>query len=125
LDSDDDEMTDKIEGILDVNNNGKLDFVDAQYVIPEGFSPNGDGINDNFYITGLRVYKESELIVINQWGQVVYESGLGYTNNWDGNYGGNGLKFGTGTVPEGIYYFVYKPNKFDLPNITGNIYIKP
>ena len=125
LDSDDDEMTDQIEGILDVNNNGKLDFVDAQYVIPEGFSPNGDGINDNFYITGLRVYKESELIVINQWGQVVYESGLGYTNNWDGIYGGNGLKFGTGTVPEGIYYFVYKPNKFDLPNITGNIYIKP
>ena len=125
LDSDDDELTDQVEGILDVNNNGKLDFVDAQYVIPEGFSPNGDGVNDNFYITGLRVYKESELIVINQWGQAVYESGLGYTNNWDGNYGGNGLKFGTGTVPEGIYYFVFKPNKFDLPNITGNIYIKP
>jgi gliding motility-associated-like protein len=124
-DSDDDELKDAIEGELDLDKNGKKDFLDPQYVIPEGFSPNGDGVNDLFYITGLRVYKEAQFIVINQWGQIVFESGLGYANNWDGTFGGSGLKFGSGVVPEGIYYFVFKPNKFNMPNITGNIYIKP
>ncbi len=124
-DSDDDELKDAAEGELDLDKNGKKDFLDPQYVIPEGFSPNGDGVNDIFYITGLRVYKEAQFIVINQWGQVVFESDLGYGNNWDGTFGGSGLKFGSGVVPEGIYYFVFKPNKFNMPNITGNIYIKP
>ena len=124
-DSDDDELKDAIEGELDLDKNGKKDFLDPQYVVPEGFSPNGDGVNDIFYITGLRVYKEAQFIVINQWGQVVFESDLGYGNNWDGTFGGSGLKFGSGVVPEGIYYFVFKPNKFNMPNITGNIYIKP
>jgi gliding motility-associated-like protein len=124
-DSDDDELKDAAEGELDLDKNGKKDFLDPQYVIPEGFSPNGDGVNDIFYITGLRVYKEAQFIVINQWGQVVFESDLGYGNNWDGTFGGSGLKFGRGVVPEGIYYFVFKPNKFNMPNITGNIYIKP
>jgi gliding motility-associated-like protein len=124
-DSDDDELKDATEGELDLDKNGKKDFLDPQYVLPEGFSPNGDGINDIFYITGLRVYKEAQFIVINQWGQIVFESDLGYANNWDGTFGGSGLKFGSGVVPEGIYYFVFKPNKFNMPNVTGNIYIKP
>jgi len=125
LDSDDDELLDAAEGETDADNNGKRDFVDAQYIIPEGFSPNGDGANDILYISGLKVYKESQLVVINQWGQIVFDSGPGYSNNWDGSYGGTGMQFGSGTVPEGIYYFVFKPNKFNLPNISGNIYIKP
>ncbi|GAB2565884.1 hypothetical protein GCM10027190_14350 [Spirosoma areae] len=77
----------------------------ASLFIPEGFSPNGDGVNDLFVIrgaTGLTV----SLQVYNRWGHMVYTSD-DYKNDWDGkpNTGiaissdGNGL-------PDGTYYYV-------------------
>ena len=50
--------------------------------IPEGFSPNGDGINDYFVIKGADKYVIN-LQVFNRWGNKVYES-QHYINNWDG-----------------------------------------
>ena len=51
--------------------------------IPSGYSPNGDGVNDNFEIIGIDVYRDNELVVFNRWGQVVYQA-VGYANEWNG-----------------------------------------
>ena len=56
---------------------------DENPFIPQGFSPNGDGVNDRFEITGMGAYPQSTLEVFNRWGQKVYTSGS-YANGWAG-----------------------------------------
>lgn len=41
--------------------------VNQDLEVPNGFSPNGDGINDYFVINGIERYPESKLIVFNRW----------------------------------------------------------
>lgn len=73
--------------------------------IPEGFSPNGDGINDLFVIrgaTGLTVSLE----VYNRWGHLVYKND-DYRNDWDGKPN-SGIAANTDAsgLPDGTYYYV-------------------
>jgi gliding motility-associated-like protein len=70
--------------------------------VPEGFSPNGDGINDFFVITGADKYNIS-LKIYNRWGSKVFESSH-YKNNWDGTYNVGSLN--SSQLPEGTYFFV-------------------
>ena len=65
-------------------------------IIPNVFTPNGDGVNDYFFIPGLDTYSENEITIINRWGNVVYEK-----KNYQGDWTGNGL-------PEGTYYYVLR-----------------
>jgi gliding motility-associated-like protein len=52
-------------------------------LIPNGFSPNGDGMNDNFEVRGLEEYSNVKINVFNRWGNLVYDNG-DYKNNWNG-----------------------------------------
>jgi gliding motility-associated-like protein len=52
-------------------------------LIPNGFSPNGDGVNDAFEIPGLDEFSNVKLNVFNRWGSTVYDS-KDYRNNWTG-----------------------------------------
>ena len=122
-DSDNDDVLDIDEGKGDSDGNGIPDYIDAQYRIPEAFSPNGDGVNELFIIKGLKVYSKAQLIVFNRNGQVVFDSGNGYKNNWDGSSSSGLPSFGEG-LPEGLYYYVFKPNGQNREDITGNVYIK-
>ena len=126
-DSDNDEVDDATEGTADRDKNGIPDYIDAQVFIPEGFSPNGDGDNDIFYIKGLKNYTQAEFIVFNRWGQIVFESGRGYNNQWDAKYRGNAPTLRAGeTLPEDVYFFVFRYNGNDgKSDVSGNIYIKP
>ncbi len=64
---------------------------DCQLMIPNVFTPNGDGINDYFFIKGLSNYPGSSLTILDRNGNVVFQS-LDYKNNWkaenlsDGTY---------------------------------------
>lgn len=72
--------------------------------IPNGFSPNGDELNDYFVIPELENYTASALVVWNRWGDVVFES-EDYKNDWAGTCE-SGLCFGSGTdVPDGTYFY--------------------
>jgi len=66
--------------------------------VKTGFSPNGDGINDVFYIQGLQVYPENELKVFNRWGNLVF-SQRGYKNLWSGDWNNEEL-------PDGTYFYI-------------------
>lgn len=63
-------------------------------VVPNAFSPNGDGINDVWNIEKLETYNNSLLTVFNRYGQIVFKS-TGYPKRWDGNHNGNPMPFGT------------------------------
>jgi len=69
-----------------------------EVIIFSGFSPNGDGINDNFIISGLDKYPDNHLIVFNRWGNQVYDS-THYRNDWGGTCDGKAL-------PEGTYFYL-------------------
>lgn len=68
----------------------------ADITIPNVFTPNGDGVNDNFVIPGLENYKANQLSVMNRWGATVYDK-KGYKNEWNGE----GLN-------EGTYFYLLK-----------------
>ncbi|MGA1976890.1 MAG: gliding motility-associated C-terminal domain-containing protein [Bacteroidales bacterium] len=74
-------------------------------VIPEGISPNGDGINDTFRISGLDMDNQFvDLTIINGAGTVIFSAtnrnGNDNWKNWDG-------RDSKGTmVPEGTYYYL-------------------
>jgi len=72
--------------------------------IPEGYSPNADGIHDNFDIIGIEAFPANNLKVFNRWGSLVFESD-GYHNEWDGTSNSKLLK-GTVKLPEGTYYYI-------------------
>ncbi len=73
--------------------------------IPEGFTPDGDGINDNFVIQGIDQYPNAEMIIFNRWGNKVYESTGGYNNDWNGT-SNFGLRIGGDKLPIGTYFYV-------------------
>ncbi len=50
-----------------------------------GFSPNGDGINDQLRFIGLEDYPSNTLTVYNRWGNEVYVT-ENYQNDWEGTW---------------------------------------
>ena len=71
--------------------------------IPEGFSPDQDGVNDRFVIYGLNGQKVS-IEVFNRWGNLIYKND-NYSNNWDGTSNSNWIISGE-NLPEGTYYYL-------------------
>lgn len=69
--------------------------------IPNTFTPNGDGINDEWNIKYLSSYPQATVNVFNRYGGKVY-SGAGAAKSWDGRYNGE-------YVPVGVYYYVIDP----------------
>jgi gliding motility-associated-like protein len=78
----------------------------SEIFIPEGFSPNGDGMNDFFVIDGADKYTIT-LRVFNRWGNKVFESDR-YKNDWDGN-SNIGIML-TKELPGGTYYYTVNLN---------------
>jgi gliding motility-associated-like protein len=61
--------------------------------IPNSFTPNGDGVNDVFFIQ--RLPENSTLIIFDRAGHKLFES-FSYANDWDGkDRGGKVLISGT------------------------------
>lgn len=54
--------------------------------IPNAFSPNNDGENDEYLVIG-RVIEELELQIFNRWGELVFET-TDPTKGWDGTFNG-------------------------------------
>ncbi|MCF8254055.1 MAG: FG-GAP-like repeat-containing protein [Bacteroidia bacterium] len=91
-------------------------------VVPSGFTPNGDGMNDLFYIKGLTDFPDNELTVFNRWGETVYHA-VNYKNNWDGKPEKNTLLGGNdGIVPNDTYFYIFV-TKANNKTHTGYVYI--
>nr|HPH82275.1 gliding motility-associated C-terminal domain-containing protein [Flavobacteriales bacterium] len=77
--------------------------LNADIFIPEGFSPDDDGVHDKFVISGLNG-KHLTLKVFNRWGNLVYESD-NYQNDWDGTCTTGWILTGE-RLPESTYYYL-------------------
>ncbi len=82
--------------------------------IPNIFSPNGDGINDNWVIEHLESYQGATVEVFNRYGQLVYHS-VGYSKPWDGRFNGSPL-------PVATYYWIINP-KNGRQQMNGSVTI--
>lgn len=87
----------------------EITVVECDLIIPEGISPNGDGSNDTFRISGIDQHPNFELQIFDRRGLLVY-SGNGSTQDWDGR----ALESGGGLLPTGTYFYTLKLN--DDPN---------
>ena len=81
-----------------------------------GFSPNGDDINDVFTILGIERFPEARVYVYNRWGNQVYFRNGGYQNTagiaFDGTWEGSEL-------PDGTYFYMIDTN--DGEKLTGYV----
>ena len=65
--------------------------------IPNGFSPNADGINDTFGVEGARANVDYEIQIVNRWGELIFVSSDIF-ETWDGSFAGK-------PVIEGTYFY--------------------
>lgn len=68
--------------------------------IPQGLSPNGDGINDVLMVRCKNNYPNASMKVFSRWGTLVYE---GEPTGWNGQFDGKDL-------PDGTYFYVLDLN---------------
>ena len=76
-----------------------------------GFSPNGDNVNDYFYIQGVESYPNNVLCIFNRWGNRVFYK-EGYDNTIDNRFDG---RWENTRLPGGTYFYVFDDG-------TGNKY---
>lgn len=84
--------------------------------IPNVFSPNDDGSNDNFVID-IEGEDGYDLQIFNRWGNKVFES-KDKTKTWNGKDMNEG-----GECPAGVYYFIfnYQLRAQDRQSVTGTV----
>lgn len=81
--------------------------------IPNTFTPNGDGINDQWQIEELKSYPNCIVEVFTRYGTKVFHS-KGYGIPWDGTFKGAQLSNGT-------YYYVIDLGMSNTPKLSGFI----
>ncbi|QQL50238.1 PKD domain-containing protein [Mucilaginibacter ginkgonis] len=84
-------------------------------VVPNTFTPNGDGVNDVWNIEYLSSYPNSQISVFNRYGNKVFTS-VGYPVPWDGTMAGANL-------PTGVYYYIIDPRRSGRKAVSGYVTI--
>jgi uncharacterized repeat protein (TIGR01451 family)/gliding motility-associated-like protein len=97
--------------------------------IPEGFTPDGDGINDVFEIEHLEVlYPNFSMEIVNRYGNKVYSykhnGNPGETPQWWTGYSDGRWNLGSDRLPAGTYFYTIYFNNNDRKPQTGWIYLR-
>jgi len=69
-----------------------IEFTETKNIIPNVFTPNGDGINDKLEFIGIDQTQEYSIKIYNRWGNKVYE-GTDALSHWDGGNSKAGTYF--------------------------------
>ncbi len=99
--------------VIVIDSNGCISsdqiFVDLipDIVVPSGFSPNGDGINDTWIIANISQFSSNSIRVYsNRWGSLIYDKDKA-GQDWSGNGANNK------PIPVGTYYYVIEWTDYD------------
>ena len=90
-----------------------------QFFIPSAFTPNGDGLNDLFYVKANFEPRNFEITIINRSGDLLFHS-RDINIGWDGQLHGK-------TLPQGMYVFIikYKDKEGNNQKQQGQILLIP
>ncbi|EDP72004.1 CHU large protein; uncharacterized [Flavobacteriales bacterium ALC-1] len=97
-----------------------VNFIDCvlELIIPDGFSPNGDTINDDFHIVNLNeLYPNFKLSIYNRYGNILYEGDI-TSNRWDGTSKKSGK-----ILPVGVYFYILEFNDGTRSPLQGRVYL--
>lgn len=92
-----------------------IDTVEANIIIPNVFSPNGDGENEEFYFPNEGV-TEIEWEIYNRWGQRIFETNQ-LNESWTGR------TFSGSKAPEGTYFYILHYKLLDTDWETAKGYL--
>ena len=81
----------------------------CEVIIPNIITPNGDGVNDVFFIKNLDGHPNSSLRIMNRWGNIVLKDD-NYQNDWGGD-----------KLADGTYFYILKLD--DGNEYTGTLTI--
>jgi gliding motility-associated-like protein len=80
-----------------------LIILNGSLFLPNTFTPNGDGVNEEFGAWGTEI-AEIELLIFDRWGELIFESD-DIERRWDGTYKG---------IPSPIDTYVWKVQATEL-----------
>ncbi|WP_225035431.1 gliding motility-associated C-terminal domain-containing protein [Winogradskyella sp. SM1960] len=90
----------------------------GELIIPDGFSPNDDGINDVFDILWLdELYPNFKLSVFNRYGNILYEGDIN-SPKWNGTSKNNDTE-----LPAGVYFYILEFNDGEREPQQGRVYL--
>jgi gliding motility-associated-like protein len=91
------------------------------FMIPDGFSPNGDGVNETFQIIDIEfLFPNYSLEIFNRYGNVLFKGNINKPA-WDGK--NSNSSFMDGDAPTGVYFYIINYNKDNLPPKQGQLYL--
>jgi gliding motility-associated-like protein len=74
----------------DIDNDGLGDICDTVEInVSQAITPDGDGVNDTWFINNIENHPNNSVKVYNRWGDLIF-SKKGYQNDWNGSYVNNG-----------------------------------
>ncbi|MGB0982276.1 MAG: gliding motility-associated C-terminal domain-containing protein, partial [Winogradskyella sp.] len=89
-----------------------------ELVFFDGFSPNGDAINETFHIENIDIfYPDYKIEFYNRWGNLLY-TGNAAKPEWNGKLKGNGKN-----LPVGVYYYIVHFNKNGKKPLQKKLYL--
>jgi len=91
-----------------------VEITEAVIQAADAFTPNGDGVNDTWFIGDLSLYPNVEVTIFGRWGEVIFKA-VGYEEPWDGTFNGQPL-------PLSSYYYIIDLKEGSAP-VTGAVTI--
>ncbi len=88
---------------VDVNSNGCVtrdsitvvaDPCLCEIIVPNAFTPNGDGVNDKFKQLDCNTLNNFSMRIYNRWGELMFET-ADYNDGWDGTFEGSECEMGS------------------------------
>lgn len=105
-----------------VQDDGSCNYPVPTVVVPNVLTPNGDGDNDIFHLISSKNTVELDLIIVNRWGNVIYDQNIDILATpyagWDGT-----LKSGA-EAGEGTYFYRYVAKGINGDEIEGHGFIQ-
>jgi uncharacterized repeat protein (TIGR01451 family)/gliding motility-associated-like protein len=102
----------------------------CEMIIPTGFSPNGDGIQEYFRITCIENYPDAAIEIYNRWGNLIFKKEnygnrdkWGETDAWWDGRSTHSWNIGNDKVPTGTYFYVLYLNSGDEKPKAGSVFI--
>jgi gliding motility-associated-like protein len=97
----------------------QLSVYNCPPTFPEGFSPNGDGTNDELDVLGLYdIFTDFKLLIYNRYGNLVFE-GNNNTPKWNGR-----LFNDKKPSPTATYFYTLSLNDSDNKPLNGWVYLR-